>query len=441
MQLSLAGQIAALPPAIREQALGLLSDAESASLLHDWSFLARPAQLPPDGDWLTWLILAGRGFGKGRSGAEWIRAKIKSGAKLVHLIASTAADARDVMIEGPGGLMIACWDGDRTIDGKHLGKPLYEPSKRQVTWSNGAIAKLFSAEEPSRLRGPQCEFIWGDEFAAWERREETWDMAMFGLRLGENPQVCVTTTPRPFPLLRQLMADKSTVMTTGSTFDNAANLAPSFLKAIREKYEGTRLGQQELYAALLEEAEGALWSKDLIASAFYSGKLPEMKRVVIAIDPAITAHADSDETGIIAAGLGVDDRGYVLADRSGRYSPGDWAKAAIGLYREVGADRIVAEGNQGGEMVRHTINTEWPSAPVTIVHASRGKAARAEPIAALYEQGKISHVPGLGKLEDQLVNWAPLSGTGSPDRLDSAVWALTDLMLGSPPFEWYVSPY
>lgn len=406
-----------------------LTDKECQALLHDWRFLARPNQLPPDGDWHNWLVLAGRGFGKTRCGAEWVREQVKAGAKRVHMIAPTASDARDVMVEGESGLLAVCWAGDKTDAGEPLGRPAYEPSKRRLTWTNGAVATLFSAEEPERLRGPQCEVLWADELAAWKYLRDTWDMAMFGLRLGNRPRTCITTTPKPLKLLREIAADQRTVVTRGSTFDNASNLAPTFLKAIRDKYEGTRLGRQELYAELLDEAEGALWTRAMLEDARYRGNLPEMKRIVVAIDPATTAKEESDETGIVAAGLGRDGLGYVLRDVSGRYSPAGWAGKAIKLYRDLGADRIVAEGNQGGEMVRHTIQTEWAAAPVTIVHASRGKAARAEPVAALYEQKKIRHVGDLSDLEDQLVTWEPLSGLPSPDRLDAMVWALTELML------------
>jgi phage terminase large subunit-like protein len=233
--------------------------------------------------------------------------------------------------------------------------------------------------------------------------------------------------------LRQIKSDARTVVSSGSTFDNAANLAPSFLSAVRDKYEGTRLGRQELYAEMLDEAEGALWTRAMVEAAQYRAQLPVMKRVVVAIDPAISAKEESDETGIVAAGLGADCKAYVLADRSLRGSPAEWAKTAIALFHEVGADRIIAEGNQGGDMVRHTIQTQWNAAPVTIVHASRGKAARAEPVSALYEQNRVRHVAPMPELEDQLVTWEPLSTLPSPDRLDALVWAITELMVKAAP--------
>lgn len=425
--------LALQPQAVQSQILNELTEGQASELDHDWRFWGRPSQFQPEGnDWLYWLFIAGRGAGKTRSGSEWVREQVKAGSGRIGLIAPTAADARDVMVEGESGLLSVCWEGDKTLDGVKCGKPLYESSKRQLTWENGAIAKLYSAEEPERLRGPQHEVLWCDELAAWQYLRDTWDMAMFGLRLGSWPRVMVTTTPKPVSLLRELIKDKQARITGGSTFDNAANLAPSFIKAIRDKYDGTRLGRQELYAELLDEAEGALWTRAMIEQAHVKAA-PEMARIVIAIDPAITAKEESDETGIVAAGLGRDGKGYLLKDVSGRYSPGDWAKKAIGLFKELGADRIVAEGNQGGDMVRHTIQTEWNNAPVTIVHASRGKAARAEPVAALYEQGKVKHVGTFPSLEDQLVTWEPLSGMPSPDRLDALVWAFTELMIGRQP--------
>ncbi|SHG79427.1 Large terminase phage packaging protein [Kaistia soli DSM 19436] len=426
---SLIGSLASLPEADRLAVIQGLSNEQAEAILVDWRLWARPQQVAPPGDWQTWLVLAGRGFGKTRTGAEWVREKVLAGCGRVALIAPTASDARDVMVEGESGLLSVCWRGDRTIDRKPIGRPIYEPSKRRLTWANGAVATLFSAEEPERLRGPQHEAMWCDELAAWKYLRETWDMAMFGLRLGDAPQVTITTTPKPLRILREIMKSTGTVITRGSTFDNRANLAPVFLDKIVSKYEGTRLGRQELEAEIMEEAEGALWSRAMVEAARFLKPLPEMKRVVVAVDPAVTDKEDSAETGIVAAGLGTDDRGYVLADRSGRRSPGDWAKKAIELFRDLGADRIVAEGNQGGDLVAHAIRTVDPRVPVTIVHASRGKAARAEPVAALYEQGKVTHWKPLPDLEDQMVNWEPLSGMPSPDRLDALVWALTELML------------
>jgi phage terminase large subunit-like protein len=336
------------------------------------------------------------------------------------------------MVEGTSGILSVSWQHDRDHNGNLIGLPSYEPSKRRLTWGNGAIATLFSAEEPERLRGPQHDGIWADELAAWKDAQDAWDMAMFGLRLGDNPRVMVSTTPKPVALIRALLRDPTTAVTRATTHSNKANLADAFLTQIVKKYEGTRLGRQELAGELLEEAEGALWNRERIEAARLKGELPEMKRVVVAIDPAISSKAESNLTGIVAAGLGADGRGYVLADSSGRYSPGEWARKALAQFDTLRADRIVGEGNQGGEMVRHTVRTERPSAPVKIVHASRGKQARAEPIAALYEQGRITHASAFAELEDQMCTWEPLGDMPSPDRLDAMVWALTELMLGAP---------
>jgi phage terminase large subunit-like protein len=287
------------------------------------------------------------------------------------------------------------------------------------------------------LRGPQHHRAWADELASW-RYPETWDQLLFGLRLGESPRVVVTTTPKPTALVRALYRNPRTIVTRGSTFDNAQNLAPSALAQLREKYEGTRLGRQELNAEILEESEGALWNREMIERARRGSdgqpltKAPPMKRIVIAIDPAITAKAESNLTGIIAAGLGEDGRGYVLADSSGKLSPDGWARRAIQQFDLLNADRIIAEGNQGGEMVRHTIHTERKLAPVTIVHARQGKNARAEPIAALYEQGRIGHIGEFKELEDQMCTWEPLGDMPSPDRIDAMVWAFTALMINAP---------
>lgn len=402
--------------------------------MRDWEFLARPEQLPPPGDWRTWLFLAGRGAGKTRSGAEWARGCVKAGYGRIALIAPTAADARDVMVEGTSGILSVSWQHDRDHAGRVIGLPTYEPSKRRLTWGNGAIATLFSAEEPERLRGPQHDAIWADELAAWKDAQDAWDMAMFGLRLGDDPKCMVSTTPKPIPILRALLRDPTTVISRATTYANRANLAGAFLDQIVRKYEGTRLGRQELEGELLEEAEGALWNREMIEKARLKGPLPQMRRIVVAVDPAVTAKAESNLTGIVAAGLGVDGRGYVLADASGRLSPDGWARKAIAQYDALKADRVVAEGNQGGDLVRHTIQSVRPNVPVTIVHASRGKQARAEPVAALYEQGRVSHAAPFAELEDQMCTWEPLGDPPppSPDRIDALVWALTALMVNAP---------
>lgn len=385
---------------------------------------SRFGQLAPgDNDWTVWLLLAGRGFGKTRTGAEYIRAEVKAGrARRIALIGPTAADVRRVMIEGQSGLL--------SLDAPAM-QPNYEPSNHRILWANGAVATLFSAEEPQRLRGPQHDLAWADELAAWRHPRETWDMLMFGLRLGNRPRVVVTTTPKPIPLIRELAAAPTTRLTHGSTFDNKDNLAATFLTAIVGKYEGTRLGRQELHAELLEQADGALWSRAMVEAArIPAGAAPDMRRTVVAIDPAVTSGEHSDETGIVVAGIADDGLAYVLRDASGRYSPDAWARRAVELYRLHRADRIVAETNNGGEMIEATLRTVWRDAPFRPVSASKGKHTRAEPVAALYEQGRVRHVGGLPALEDQMCNWEPGSGAASPDRVDALVWALTDLMLG-----------
>lgn len=421
------------PDAVVEY-LEALSDAECDALLHDWSFLSRSEQRPPDGDWAYWLYLAGRGAGKTRTGAEWVREQIINGFRRGGLIAPTASDARDVMVEGESGLLAVCWENDVDVRGIKIGIPLYEPSKRRLTWANGAMCTLYSADEPERLRGPQHEFIWADELCAW-RRPETWDLAMFGLRLGMNPRAFISTTPKPNKLILELVKDPATAVTRGTTFSNSANLAPKFLSTVVKKYEGTRLGQQELEGLLLEEAEGALWSRAVLDGSrrptiprdpdFY------FKRIVVAVDPAVTSNAESNLTGIVVAGLGSDDHGYVLADATVGASPAEWAKAVARAYNTWRADIVVAEGNQGGELVSLTLATADKRMNVRTVHASRGKRARAEPVAALFEKGEAHIVGTLNALEDQLCTWEPLGDQESPDRLDAMVWALTELMLGS----------
>lgn len=425
--------LATLPPEAVRRALESLSDEQCRQLLHDWQFLARPNQLAPAGDWRTWLVLAGRGFGKTRTGAEWVRAQVKAGRKRVGLIAPTASDARDIMVEGESGILAVCWPGDKDQAGESIGRPSYEPSKRRLTWANGAIATCYSAEEPERLRGPQHEILWCDELAAWKYLRDTWDMAMFGLRLGDDTRTCITTTPKPLPLLREIIRDEGTAITRGSTYDNKANLAASFIEQIAAKYEGTRLGRQELAAEILDDVPGALWTRDMIDEARAGIRIPDMQRVVVSIDPSGTAGAqdDGDSVGIVVAGKGVDGNAYILADRTCKLSPDGWGRRAVAAYHEFRADRIVAERNYGGAMVQHVIRTVDRSAAYTEVVASRGKVVRAEPIAALYEQKRVKHVAGLEHLEDQMcaMTGDGFQGDGSPDRVDAAVWALTELMI------------
>ena len=383
-----------------------------------WSLQARDKQRLPPGDWVTWLIMAGRGFGKTRTGAETVRIWSEQ-VPIIHLIGRTSQDMREIMIEGPAGILAVH---------PPRNKPKYEPSKKRITWPNGCKAVLFTADEPESLRGPQCYKLWADELAAWQYAEDAWDMAMMGLRLGQHPQSIVTTTPRPIPTVRELVEDPTTILTKGSTFENADNLAEPFLKKILSKYEGTRIGRQELYAELLEDVEGALWSMSLVDKAIVKEK-PELERIVVSLDPATTNKKESDEFGIIVAGIGYDGRGYVLEDLTGKYNPSEWARIALNAYYTHKADRIIAEANNGGDMIEHTLRVYDSAVSYKSVHASRGKKTRAEPVVALYEQHKIKHLGHLPELETEMTTWAAKEGEISPNRVDALVWAFTELML------------
>lgn len=387
---TLLDDLLALPPELREEALDALDDADAEAILYDWDGTwSRPAQRMPPGAWRVWLIMAGRGFGKTRTGAEAVRRWVRDYA-LVNIIGATADDVRQIMVEGESGLMAICPDAER---------PEYKPAIRRLDWPNGARTLLFSADEPERLRGKQSMKLWMDEIASW-RRPEAYDQAMLGLRLGDNPQAVVTTTPRPVRLVRELLASPTTHVTRGSTYDNARNLAPAFLEQIISKYEGTRVGRQELLAELLDDVPGALWQRKQLDDLRVKA-VPDLQRVVVAIDPAATSGEDADETGIVVAGKGIDGQGYVLADRTCRLSPDGWARRAIDAYRTHKADLLVAEVNNGGEMVALTLRTVDAVVPYKAIHASRGKRTRAEPVAALYEQGKVHHVGTFPDLEDQ----------------------------------------
>ena len=396
----------------------------------------RPAQTPPAGDWRVWLLIAGRGFGKTRAGAEFVRREVAAGrARRVALVGPTALDVRNVMIEGESGLLNI---------GPRRRRPLYEPSKHRLTWYNGAVAETFSADEPDRLRGPQHDLAWCDELAAW-RYPAAWDMLLFGLRLGADPRVVVTTTPRPIALLRALLADPTVRVTRGRTIENRANLAPAFLDAIVKRYEGTRLGRQELDAELLDDLPGALWTHALIDAARLATAPEGLARIVVAIDPAVSTGEEADETGIVVAGRDTKGHGYVLADASGRLAPVEWARVAAAAYQAHGADRVVAEINNGGELVETTLRVIDPNLAFRAVHAARGKTTRAEPVAALYEQGRVHHVGAFPALEDQMCAFAPdfdRSAQGwSPDRVDALVWALTDLFIDPPAGEGILDLY
>lgn len=437
-KVSIAGLLA-LPVEERRRFVLGLSVVEALDLLYTWPLWARPEQLAPPGTWDYWLILAGRGFGKTRSGAEWVHQEVAAGTRRIALVARTAADIRDVMVEGQSGILATAHPARR---------PKWNPSNRRLTWPNGAIATTFSAQEPDSLRGPQYEKAWCDELAAWTYAQATWDQLQMVLRLGKHPQACITTTPRPTPLVRSLIADPGTVVTRGSTFDNRANLAPSFAAKLIRKYAGSRLGRQELFAEILDDNPGAMWRREVI-DACRVPKAPDLRRIVVAVDPAATANAKSCACGIVVVGVGIDGEGYVLEDLSTVASPNEWAEIVVQAYRRWQADAVVAEINLGGSLVEMLLRTIDRNVPFRAVRAARGKAIRAEPVAALYEQRRVHHVGELAELEDQMVQWDPghlptggvHSGAHgaaqaevgeartSSDRLDALVWGLTDLMV------------
>ena len=379
------------------------------------------------GDWTTWLILGGRGAGKTRAGAEWVRTLTNGKTPLAHgtcarlaLIGETYADAREIMIEGASGLR-ALGPADR--------RPVYEAARRRLVWPNGAVAQVFSATDPEGLRGPQFEAAWCDELAKWRYADKAWDNLQFGLRLGARPRQVVTTTPRPIPLLKRLLSDEETAVSRAATHLNRANLAPAFFRNVIARYEGTRLGRQELDAELLEDNPDALWRRDKI-ERHRVAVTPDLARIVVAIDPPASSGPNADECGIIVAGIKSDGQAYVLEDCSlARASPAAWAQRAVAAFERHKADRIVAEINQGGEMVAAVLRQVAGPVPFRAVRATRGKHVRAEPIAALYEQGRVHHVGHLARLEDQMCEYVVGGGGSSPDRMDALVWALTDLLL------------
>lgn len=419
---TLAARLAALPEDKRAEVLADLPPDALAALPYLWNVWARPDQLPPPGDWRTWLLLGGRGSGKTRSAAEWIRAEVEAGKRQqLGIIGPTADSLRRIMVEGPSGILAVAPPWNR---------PTFGPATRTITWPNGAVAHLFSAEEPDRLRGPNLDGAWCDELCSWEPAELVWDMLAMALRLpgprGHAPQVVISTTPKPIPALKSVMEAPSTVITRARTADNAANLDASTLEYLTTKYGGTTLGRQELDAELLDDVDGALWNRSLL-DACRVPTMPDLRRVVVAIDPSGTRRGA--EAGIVVAGKAADGHCYVLADYSAKLSPEGWARKAITAYRAHHADRIVAEANFGAEMVETTIRSIDASVPLKLVHASRGKAVRAEPVVALYEQRRVHHVGNLPELEDELCQWTPDGSAPSPGRLDALVWAVTELAL------------
>lgn len=384
-------------------------------------------QLPPEGEWATWLILGGRGAGKTRAGAEWVRSQVEGATPLspgrcsrVCLIAETIDQAVEVMIRGDSGLL-ACTPTDRT--------PTYQASRKTLVWPNGAEAKIFSASNPESLRGPQFDCAWADELGKWKKAKAAWDMLQMGLRLGDRPQCVITTTPRANAVLEALLDSETCMVTSAPTRENRANLAASFLEGVYKTYGDTSLGRQELEGEFVLDRPGALWTRRIIEEG-RARSAPEMKRIVVAVDPPASSGATADECGIIVMGLAVDGVAYVLADRSSQgETPANWAARAVAAYDEFQADRIVAEVNQGGELVESVIRQIAPEVSYAGVRATRGKVTRAEPISALYERGDIRHLGGFAALEDQMCAFGAEDAVGSPDRVDALVWAATQLLL------------
>lgn len=417
---------ASLPVRGKLEFIATLTDDEATELQYTWPAWARDKQLEEieaPGDWVIWLLLAGRGFGKSRVGAEQVIKWAKEDPHArIAIVGRTAADVRDVMVEGESGIL-AC--------SSPKFKPKYEPSKRRLTWPNGARGTTYSADEPDMLRGPQHTKGWGDEVATW-KYTESHDNLMFGLRLGASPQVVYTTTPRPTKFIKKLITEKTTHTTRGTTYENLLNLSPVFRDQVIGKYEGTRLGRQELEAALLDDNERALWKREAMIEALRVTKTPDLKRIVVGVDPSVNDGTEVDnkdlaECGIIVGGLGMDGHGYLLDDKSLMGSPMQWAREAVTAYHSRKADRIVAETNNGGKLVETVIRVIDKSVAYKDVHAARGKLTRAEPVSSLAEQGKLHHAGVFSDLEDQMCNWEP--GDLSPDRLDAYVWTFTELMV------------
>ncbi len=426
--------------AVQDQFLNDLDEGELMALPFLFEFWAMPHQLPPKGAWRSWVIMGGRGAGKTRAGAEWVRSQVEGARPLdqgrcrrVALVGETVEQVREVMIFGDSGIL-ACSPADR--------RPDWEASRKRLVWPNGAVASVHTAHDPDGLRGPQFDAAWVDELAKWKKAEETWDQLQFALRLGIEPKVCVTTTPRNVGVLKKLLSSPSTVSTHAPTEANAANLAGSFLEEVRARYRGTRLGRQELDGVLLADAEGALWTSEMLEDGRVN-VVPAFDRIVVGLDPATTAGSGSDECGIVVVGAQTDGppqtwKAVVLADCTVKgATPSQWARAAISAMERFGADRLVVETNQGGLMVGEVLRQIDPLVPLKSVHASRGKVARAEPVAALYEQGRVGHVAGLDMLEDQMCKMTArgFDGSGSPDRVDALVWALHELMI-EPAAHW-----
>jgi phage terminase large subunit-like protein len=435
--------LACAQPEVTSEFLSSLSDNALLALPFLFDFWAMPHQTPPEGNWKTWVIMGGRGAGKTRAGAEWVRAMVEGAgpqdagiARRVALVGETIDQVREVMVFGDSGI-IACSPPDR--------RPEWQATRKRLVWPNGAVAQVFSAHDPDSLRGPQFDAAWVDELAKWKKGEGAWDQLQFALRLGENPRQVVTTTPQNVPVLRTVLANPSTVVTHAPTIANRANLAQSFLDEVSARYAGTQLGRQELEGLLIDGVEGALWKPDMIEAARLDSP-PALSRIVVAVDPPVSAHKSSDTCGIVVVGAITEGppqnwRAVVLEDASVQgASPETWARAALDAFARHGADRLVAEVNQGGNLVEAVIRQIDALVPFRAVHARASKSLRAEPVAALYEQGRVAHLRGLGALEEQMFMMTPqgFSGRGSPDRVDALVWAITDLVIA--PAEKYRRP-
>lgn len=385
----------------------------------DWDFEhARRDQRPPrwSADWLVWLLSGGRGSGKTRTGSE-VTHRVSEKVGRIALIASTGPDFRSTMVEGVSGILATSPPGKM---------PLFEPSKKTLTWPNGCVAQGFSAEEPDRLRGPQHGFVWGDEPAHWPLVNEVWDQMLFGLRIGTDPKVIATSTPKPTKWMKGLVKDPMTIVQRVSTYENLANLSPTYKRVVMDRYEGTRLGRQELHGEILEDVEGAMWQWEMLQHVAET-EVPDLVRIVVGVDPAGTANKRSDETGIITVGVSAGKNIYVMRDVSGKYSPDGWATRTNGEYDFWGADVIVPEKNYGGDMVRKTLESSgYSGARIKPVTSRRGKSIRAEPIVALYEKARVFHVGAFEKLEDEMTTWVPGEGD-SPNRVDALVHAITEI--------------